>query len=168
MCGIAGIFNSNGAPVVQGTLKAMTDAIAHRGPDGEGFWVDGNIGFGHRRLAILDLSDAAHQPMKSRDGKVVLIYNGEIYNFRELRRELEEEGYNFRSSGDTEVVLNAYHAWGTDCITRFNGMFALVVWDGRRETLFMARDRYGIKPLYYWCSGSTLLFSSEIKGLPAT
>ena len=165
MCGIAGILNLNGEPVAHPTLKAMTDAIAHRGPDGEGLWLDGNVGFGHRRLAILDLSDAAHQPMKSRDGKVVLIYNGEIYNFRELRRELEEEGYNFRSSGDTEVVLNAYHAWGINCVHRFNGMFALVVWDGRRETLFMARDRYGIKPLYYWCSGSTLLFSSEIKGL---
>jgi asparagine synthase (glutamine-hydrolysing) len=165
MCGIAGILNLNGEPVAHPTLKAMTDATAHRGPDGEGFWVDDNIGFGHRRLAILDLSDAAHQPMKSHDGQVVLIYNGEVYNFRELRRELEEEGYNFRSSGDTEVVLNAYHAWGSDCIKRFNGMFAFAVWDARRETLFMARDRYGIKPLYYWCSGSTLLFASEIKSL---
>ena len=165
MCGIAGIFNLNGEPVSHRTIKAMTDAIAHRGPDGEGHYIDVNIALGHRRLAILDLSDAAHQPMRSRDGKVVLVYNGEIYNFRELRRELEEEGYDFRSSGDTEVVLNAYHAWGTDCITRFNGMFALAVWDGRSKSLFMARDRYGIKPLYYWHSGSTLLFASEIKAL---
>jgi len=165
MCGIAGIFNSNGAPVVQGTLKAMTDAIAHRGPDGEGLWVNEYVGFGHRRLSVLDLSDAAHQPMKSQDSAAVIIYNGEVYNFRELRSELEEEGYVFRSSGDTEVVLNAYHAWGIDCIKRFNGMFALAIWDARKKALVLARDRYGIKPLYYWYGDSTLIFASEIKGL---
>ncbi len=165
MCGITGIFNVNGAPVSVSVLKRMTDAVRHRGPDGEGVWTSSFVGFGHRRLAILDLSPLNHQPMQSTDGSMILIYNGEIYNFQNIRVELEAKGYQFRSTGDTEVLLNAYHAWGDDCVNRFNGMFAFAIWDHRRHRLFIARDRYGIKPLYYHFSGGTLLFGSEIKSL---
>lgn len=163
MCGIAGIFNINGAPASIVALRAMTDQIAHRGPDGEGFFTDSFVGLGHRRLAIVDLSPAGHQPMASADGEVVLIYNGEIYNYQELRAELEAKGYWFRSRTDTEVVLQAYVEWGAACVERFNGMFAFAVWDRRHQELFLARDRYGIKPLYYTLIGSTLLFASEVK-----
>jgi len=165
MCGITGIFNVDGAPVSVSVLKRMTDAVQHRGPDGEGVWTSSFVGFGHRRLAILDLSALNHQPMQSTDGTVVLVYNGEIYNFQNVRVELEAKGYQFRSKGDTEVLLNAYHAWGDECVTRFNGMFAFAIWDHRRHRLFIARDRYGIKPLYYHFVGGTLLFGSEIKSL---
>jgi len=165
MCGIAGVLNVNGAPVSVSVLKRMSDAVKHRGPDGEGVWTSSFVGFGHRRLAIVDLSPLNHQPMQSNDGSVVLVYNGEIYNFSELRVELEAKGYQFRSRGDTEVVLNAYHAWGDECVKRFNGMFAFAIWDHRRHRLFLARDRYGIKPLYYHFANGTLLFGSEIKSL---
>lgn len=165
MCGITGVLNINGAPVSISVLKRMTDAVAHRGPDGEGVWTSSFVGFGHRRLAILDLSPLNHQPMQSTDGSVILVYNGEIYNFQNLRVELQAKGYQFRSTGDTEVLLNAYHAWGDECVNRFNGMFAFAIWDNRRHRLFIARDRYGIKPLYYRFSGGTLLFGSEVKSL---
>jgi asparagine synthase (glutamine-hydrolysing) len=165
MCGITGIFNVNGAPVSVSVLKRMTDAVQHRGPDGEGVWTSSFVGFGHRRLAIIDLSPLNHQPMQSSDGLVVLVYNGEIYNFQNLRVELEAKGYQFRSSGDTEVLLNAYHAWGEECVKRLNGMFAFAIWDHRRHRLFIARDRYGVKPLYYHFSNGTFLFGSEVKSL---
>jgi len=165
MCGITGIFNVDGAPVSVSVLKRMTDSVQHRGPDGEGVWTSSFIGFGHRRLAIVDLSALNHQPMASNDGSVILVYNGEIYNFQNIRLELEAKGYQFRSRGDTEVLLNAYHAWGDDCVSRFNGMFAFAIWDHRRHRLFIARDRYGIKPLYYHFAGGTLLFASEVKAL---
>jgi asparagine synthase (glutamine-hydrolysing) len=171
MCGIAGIFNVNGEPASPVLLRKMTDAIAHRGPDGEGFYSDRFVGLGHRRLAIIDLSPAGHQPMISRDAQVVLSYNGEIYNFQELRAELETLGYQFRSRTDSEVALNAWHAWGPHCVTRFNGMFAFAIWDKREQTLFLVRDRYGIKPLYYARFGHTFLFASEQKAIlehPAT
>lgn len=171
MCGIAGIFNLNGEPVSPVILRKMTDAIAHRGPDGEGFYSDGFMGLGHRRLAIIDLSPAGHQPMISRDQQVVLSYNGEIYNFQELRAELEALGHQFRSKTDSEVLLNAWVEWGADCVTRFNGMFAFAIWDKRQQSLFLVRDRYGIKPLYYACWGQTFLFGSEQKAIlahPAT
>ncbi|MGB5050131.1 MAG: hypothetical protein WBO46_14400, partial [Caldilineaceae bacterium] len=125
----------------------MTDAVAHRGPDGEGQWIEGNVGIGHRRLAIIDLSPAGHQPMVSADHRYVFSYNGEVYNFRELRSELEAAGYWFRSKTDSEVVLNALAEWGTAALERFNGMFALALWDRKERTLLLARDRYGIKPL---------------------
>lgn len=163
MCGIAGIYNFKKAPVSLEVLRAMTESIRHRGPDGDGHWVDSYVGLGHRRLAILDLSDAAHQPMATRDHSVIISYNGEVYNYRELRKELEALGYEFFSSGDTEVVLNAYHAWGVDALPRFNGMFALSIWDQRSRELILARDRYGVKPLYYATSGGELVFASEIK-----
>jgi asparagine synthase (glutamine-hydrolysing) len=143
----------------------MTDAIAHRGPDGEGFYTDGFIGLGHRRLAIIDLSAAGHQPMVSRDQQVILSYNGEVYNFRELHAELEDLGHHFRSKTDSEVVLNAWHQWGPACVPRFNGMFAFAVWDKREQSLFLVRDRYGIKPLYYACWGHAFLFGSEQKAI---
>lgn len=165
MCGIAGIFNLNGAPVSTVILRRMTDAIIHRGPDGEGFYTDGFVGLGHRRLAIIDLSEAGHQPMITKNGQVVLSYNGEIYNFQELRAELESVGYQFHSQTDSEVVLNAWAEWGAECVTRFNGMFAFAVWDKREQLLFLVRDRYGIKPLYYASWGKTFLFGSEQKAI---
>lgn len=163
MCGIAGIFNLNGEPVSVVTLRKMTDAIAHRGPDGEGFYTDSFIGLGHRRLSVIDLSDAGHQPMCTSDGSYVISYNGEVYNFQELRIELESLGYQFHSKTDSEVVLKAYAHWGEKCLNKFNGMFAFAIWDKVRQKLFLARDRYGIKPLYYVRLGNTVIFASEIK-----
>jgi len=167
MCGIAGIINFDGAPVSPVILKAMTDAIAHRGPDGEGQWIEANIGLGHRRLAIIDLSPAGHQPMMTMDNRYVLSYNGEIYNFKELRIELEAFGYRFRSQTDTEVVMAAIAQWGEKALLRFNGMFALALWDRKEKSLLLARDRYGIKPLYYSQQGKTLAFGSEQKAITA-
>lgn len=168
MCGIAGILNLDGQPVSPVLLRRMTDAIAHRGPDGEGSYTDEFVGLGHRRLAIIDLSPAGHQPMITSNRNYALTYNGEIYNFQELRAELESLGYRFRSRTDSEVVLNAYAEWGTGCVNRFNGMFAFVVWDKTKRTLFLARDRYGIKPLYYAFQGKTFLFGSEQKAILAS
>ena len=165
MCGIAGIFSLKDELVSPAVLRKMTDAIAHRGPDGEGQWIDGNVGLGHRRLAILDLSPAGHQPMVSAEQRFVLSYNGEIYNYKELRSELEALGHHFRSRTDSEVVLNAWAEWGEDCVTRFNGMFAFAIWDKRKQSLYLVRDRYGIKPLYYACWGQTFLFGSEQKAI---
>lgn len=165
MCGIAGIFNLNGAPVSPVLLRQMTDAIAHRGPDSEGFYTDSFIGFGHRRLAIIDLSRAGHQPMITEDGQFVITYNGEIYNFKELKVELESLGHKFRSRTDSEVVLHAYAQWGAECVKRFNGMFAFAIWDKTCQELFLARDRYGIKPLYYYTGNNTFVFGSEIKAI---
>jgi asparagine synthase (glutamine-hydrolysing) len=163
MCGIVGILNADGRPVSAATLKSMTDILAHRGPDGEGQYIDGSLGFGHRRLAIIDLSPAASQPMSDASGDYTITYNGEIYNFQELRKELEAAGHAFRSRSDTEVALHAFKQWGPGCVERFNGMFALAVWDRKHKELFLARDRYGIKPLYYVQLGTSFLFASEIK-----
>ena len=165
MCGICGIFNLNGEPVSPVVLRRMTGTIAHRGPDGEGFYIDSFIGLGHRRLAIIDLSPAGHQPMLSPDGNHALTYNGEVYNFQELRVELESLGHQFRSRTDSEVVLHAYAQWGADCVNRFNGMFAFAVWDKTRQELFLARDRYGIKPMYYTFAGNYFIFASEQKAI---
>lgn len=165
MCGIVGVLDLTGEPVDTVVLKRMTDAIAHRGPDGEGFYTDGGLGFGHRRLSIIDLSDAAAQPLKNETGDVVLIYNGEIYNYRELRAELEGKGHRFRSATDSEVIVHGYEQWGDDCVLRFNGMFAFALWDHRQQRLLLARDRYGVKPLYYWHDGRALVFGSEVKAL---
>ncbi len=165
MCGIAGIINFNGEPCSSGLLRKMTDAIAHRGPDGEGFYTDSSIGLGHRRLAIIDLSPAGHQPMITANEQFAIIYNGEIYNFRELRGELEKAGYKFKSKTDTEVVLYSYLEWGPECLKRFNGMFAFAVWDKSKQELFIARDRYGIKPLYYTFQNNSFIFASEQKAL---
>ncbi len=165
MCGITGLIYTNNAPVSPVILQKMTDTIAHRGPDGEGHWIEGNVGIGHRRLAVIDLSPAGHQPMISEDNRYVLSYNGEIYNFRELRGELEAKGYWFRSKTDTEVVLNAVAEWGQEALNKFNGMFALAFWDRKERTLLLARDRYGIKPLYVCQQGDVLAFGSEQKAI---
>jgi len=160
-------LNLDGEPVSPIVTRRMSDAIAHRGPDGEGLYVDRMVGFGHRRLAIIDLSPAGHQPMMSADGRYVLTYNGEVFNFQELRIELETLGYRFHSRTDSEVVLNAYAEWGEQCVSRFNGMFAFAVWDTVSRRLSLARDRYGIKPLYYCRVGDVFVFGSEIKALLA-
>jgi asparagine synthase (glutamine-hydrolysing) len=165
MCGIAGVLNFSGEPVDGALLRRMTDAIAHRGPDGEGHYVNGGIGLGHRRLAIIDLSTAARQPMANETGDVQLIYNGEIYNFQALRSELEGYGHTFHSATDSEVIVHGYEQWGEECVTRLNGMFAFALWDGRHRRLMLARDRYGIKPLYYWHDESVAIFGSEIKAI---
>ncbi|MBU1156083.1 MAG: asparagine synthase (glutamine-hydrolyzing) [Proteobacteria bacterium] len=167
MCGIAGVINQQGRPVSPVAIKRMTDAIAHRGPDGEGAYVKGNIGLGHRRLAIIDLSAAGNQPMATEDGRYVLSYNGEVYNFMELRVELETKGHQFHSKTDTEVVLKAMAQWGLEALDRFNGMFAFALWDKAERRMLLARDRYGIKPLYYAWSGESFLFGSEIKAILA-
>jgi asparagine synthase (glutamine-hydrolysing) len=169
MCGLAGVCHFDGAPVDVDVLKSMTDAVAHRGPDGEGHLASGAVGLGHRRLAIIDLTDAGRQPMAIDGGEVVVVHNGEIYNFRELRSELEALGHCFRSNTDTEVIGHAYQEWGDACIERFNGMFALGIWDrsggAGAGRLLLARDRYGVKPLYYLQSARALVFGSEIKAL---
>lgn len=165
MCGIAGVLDRSGAPVPVELLRRMSDAIAHRGPDGEGQYVDGAVGLANRRLAIIDPRPEGDQPMANESGDLVITYNGEVYNFRELRAELERHGHRFRTSTDTEVVLAAYAEWGPDCMDRFNGMFALAIWDARRRELLLARDRYGIKPLYYCDLGGAVVFGSEIKSI---
>ena len=165
MCGIAGLLNLKGESVSPSILRRMTDEISHRGPDGEGLWVNGNIGLGHRRLSIIDLSEAGRQPILSNNQRYVLSYNGEIYNFRELRKELEYLGYRFRSQTDSEVVLNALSAWGPKALLKFNGMFALAFWDSKKRQLLLARDRYGIKPLYYALQGDYFSFASESKAI---
>src|SRR5919201_621953 len=155
MCGICGFVGDtlDGGDIEAG--RRMRDVLVHRGPDGDGEALvgtrdDGPCGwFGHRRLKIIDLSRRAEQPMSSDDGRVTLTFNGEIYNFRELRRELEGCGHTFRSSGDTEVLLRAYVQWGTDCLTRLDGMFAFAIWDDARQILLLARDRTGKKPLFF-------------------
>jgi asparagine synthase (glutamine-hydrolysing) len=167
MCGIAGMLDLSGGPASAAVLQRMTDAVAHRGPDGEGHYVDGPVGLGHRRLAIIDLSPAGRQPMATEDGRFVLTYNGEVYNFRELRTELEAVGVRFHSRSDSEVVLKALACWGKAALERFNGMFALALWDSREQRLLLARDRFGVKPLYHARSGSTVLFGSEVKALLA-
>ena len=165
MCGIVGQLNFDNSPVSPVVLKKMTDIIRHRGPDGEGHWIDDNVGFGHRRLSIIDLSPAGRQPMVSADSRYALTYNGEIYNFRELRKKLEDKGYCFRSQTDSEVVLYALSEWGVDALLKFNGMFALAFWDRKERKLLLARDRYGIKPLYYYQNNQKLVFSSEQKAI---
>src|SRR6266511_3219088 len=163
MCGIVGIVNTNGRPVDADRLERMTAAIAHRGPDGDGHVVDGPVGLGNRRLAIIDLSPLGSMPMATEDDAFVITYNGELYNFLELRHELEQLGHRFRSRTDTEVVLRSYVECGERCVERFNGMFAIAIHDRRRGEVFLARDRYGIKPLYVADVGGAFLFGSEIK-----
>lgn len=167
MCGITGVLHLNGESAAPVVLKRMTDAIAHRGPDGDGIYTDGPVGLGHRRLAIIDLSAAGHQPMATEDGRFVMVYNGEIYNFQELRIELEALGHRFHSRTDSEVVLKSLAQWGPEALARFNGMFALALWDKLKHELFLARDRYGIKPLYSAHIAGRILFGSEIKAIVA-
>lgn len=163
MCGIAGIINLNGKKCRAEDMRRMCDMLVHRGPDDQGYYVSGNVSLGHRRLSIIDLSPAGHQPMLSKDGNIVIIYNGEIYNFKELREVLKKRGYKFLSGTDTEVILYSYQEWGIDCVGRLNGMFAFAIFNKKERTLILARDKYGIKPLYYWNTGKVFIFASEIK-----
>jgi len=165
MCGIAGIYNLNLDAVHQKHVQRMADALAHRGPDGEGIFVDGNIGLGHRRLAILDTTSLGAQPMTSKNDEWVIVFNGCIYNFKELREELKQQGHSFISRTDTEVISEGLAAYGPDFFQRLDGMFAIAAWNKKQKTLYLGRDRFGIKPLYYWFNGKTLVFASEIKAI---
>ncbi len=167
MCGLVGVVNQNGDPVAPVVLRRMTEQVAHRGPDGEGYYMDGAVGLGHRRLAILDLSPAGQQPMATPDGSHVLAYNGEVFNFAELRVELQALGHRFHSRTDSEVVLHALAEWGVEALDRLNGMFAFALYDRDKQEVLLGRDRYGIKPLYYTQRGSTVMFASEIKAFLA-
>jgi asparagine synthase (glutamine-hydrolysing) len=167
MCGIAGILDRRGAPVERGPVEVMVGLLAHRGPDGRGVEGLGPVALGHTRLAIFDRSQAGAQPMRLEDAGLVVTYNGELYNHVELRSELEGKGVRFRSGSDTEVLLRAYERWGTDALQRFNGMFAFALWDEGRQRLVLARDRFGIKPLYLYEHQGRLLFASEIKAILA-
>jgi asparagine synthase (glutamine-hydrolysing) len=167
MCGICGKLNfDRQEPVDPGLLERMMDLIRHRGPDGDGVYRSGPAGLGHRRLSIIDLS-TGDQPMSNEDGTVWVVYNGEIYNFPELRTELQARGHKFKSTTDTEVIVHLYEELGAECVARFRGMFAFALWDERRQLLLLARDRVGIKPLYYAKTGRSLLFASEIKSILA-
>lgn len=164
MCGIVGIISHKDRPPLD-LLKHMTQSISHRGPDDSGFFVDEGVGLGHRRLSIIDLSGRGHQPMSNEDGTIWIAFNGEIYNYLEIRPTLVEKGHCFRSESDTEVILHAYEEYGEECLSLFNGMFAFAIWDSKRKRLFAARDRIGIKPFYYFFDGAVLIFGSEIKAL---
>lgn len=171
MCGIAGMLAADGGVRQAGrALDAMRGRIRHRGPDDEGGWTspDGRAGFAHTRLSILDLTAAGHQPMQSPDGRLTITYNGEIYNFRELQRSLEQRGAVFRTRSDTEVILKAYELDGVDCIDALRGMFAFAIWDERDGSCLLARDRFGIKPLYFCAADGRLTFASEVKALVAS
>ena len=168
MCGIAGYINTNGTSASHSILKRMLKQIAHRGPDGEGIWLTENLALGHRRLAIIDLTDGGSQPMQTLCKRYTITYNGEIYNYLNLRTELHALGHRFQSESDTEVVLASISQWGLDAaIKKFNGMFAFALWDSQEQELHLARDRFGVKPLYWSWSNGVLAFGSEIKALIA-
>ena len=164
MCGICGIYMFREVSVPVDLLQRMTSILSHRGPDGDGRYIGERVGLGHRRLSIIDLQGGA-QPIANEDDTIHVVFNGEIYNFIELRKELESKGHIFRTSSDTEVIVHGYEQWGIDCVTRFNGIFAFALWDDRSKRLFLARDHLGVKPLYYTFIKDKLLFASEIKSL---
>ncbi|NCP18059.1 MAG: amidotransferase 1, exosortase A system-associated [Erythrobacter sp.] len=168
MCGIAGLFARNpSASIDRQVLVRMRDAMTHRGPDGEGLWAASGVALAHRRLSVIDV-EGSPQPMHSADGRAVIVFNGEIYNYRELRRELIQLGHRFTTEGDTEVILAAWREWGADCLDRFNGMFAFAIYDRASRSLFLARDRFGVKPLFTaTLADGTFAFASELKGLLA-
>lgn len=165
MCGIVGVLSSS--PIDVATVARMRDSLRHRGPDSEGLWLspEGGVCFGFRRLAIVDLSPEANQPFHSHDERFTIVFNGEIYNFRELRKELIGQGVRFRTNSDTEVLVESFRAWGEQCLARLSGMFAFAIWDSKERTLFCARDRAGEKPFYYAQLGGSFLFASELKAL---
>lgn len=166
MCGIAGIIELKSGVADAGLVRRMTDAIAHRGPDADGFYVEGSAGLGHRRLSIIDLSAESNQPFYDPTGRYVLVYNGEMYNYEAVKAKMSD--YPFRTTGDTEVLLAAYIRWGTDCLRHFRGMYAFVIWDKQERTAFLCRDKMGVKPLYYAVAGDRLLFSSEVRPILST
>jgi len=166
MCGIAGIFNYNSSEKIdEQSLTGMSHILAHRGPDGEGLYVNGKIGLAHRRLAIIDLTENGSQPFISEDGRYVIIYNGEIFNFLELKSDLSKFNFRYRSDSDTEVLLYLYIQYGPSILEKLNGMFAFAIWDNHEQSLFIARDRLGIKPVYYSDLSGTFMFASEQKAL---
>ena len=167
MCGISGIVDKMDKRVEEQEIKKINDLIKHRGPDDEGFYFSKNFAFGHRRLSIIDLSDAGHQPMQyiGKSGEYIITYNGEIYNYLEIKEELLEYGYTFISNTDTEVILASYDRWGEDCVNRFNGMWAFAIYDIRKNIIFCSRDRFGVKPFYYTEIDNKFIFGSEIKQL---
>ncbi len=162
MCGIAGIYSKKGIDKEQ--VKRATELLRHRGPDDSGYYFDDKIAFGHRRLKIIDLSENAKQPMCNEDESLWLVFNGEIYNFQELRKELEGR-HEFKSKSDTEVILHAYEEWGPACVEKFNGMWAFAIWNAKQKELFLARDRLGVKPIYYYLDSDRFIFASEIKAI---
>ena len=168
MCGITGIFDTRGArPIARPVLHRMNESQLHRGPDEGSLHIEPGVGLGHRRLSIIDIA-TGQQPLFNEDHSVVVVFNGEIYNYQELIPELQALGHVFRTKSDTEVIVHAWEAWGEDCVKRFRGMFAFALWDRNRQTLFLARDRLGVKPLYYaLLDDGTLLFGSELKSLLA-
>ena len=165
MCGIVGVFDLKGNSVYSSLIKTMTKQIAHRGPDSEGYYVKDNIGLGHKRLSILDTSDKGTQPMSSKDGVWTIVFNGCIYNFSELKKELKTKGHTFISQTDTEVICEGLSEYGEVFFEKLNGMFAIAAWNESKQELYLSRDRFGVKPLYYWFNGNTLCFSSEIKAI---
>jgi len=164
MCGICGVFDKQGVPVDRGLLTTMSTRIRHRGPDGEGMYFGHGVGLASRRLSIIDLEGGA-QPIANEDESIVVVFNGEIYNYIELREELKKKGHSFRTQSDTEVIVHGYEEWGDECTSRFNGMFVFALWDSKRRRLLIARDHLGVKPLYYVLIGERLLFASEVKSL---
>lgn len=167
MCGIAGIFSLDGKTPDQGRLQRMAHHLSHRGPDDQGTWISptSSIGMAHTRLSILDPTPAGHQPYHLEDGRYSLTYNGEIYNFLELRSELQDRGVVFHTDCDTEVLLRAYQHWGANCLEKFNGMWAFALWDELRQQLFCSRDRFGVKPFYYTVREGEFRWASEPKAL---
>ena len=167
MCGFVGFRSYKEFQALREFLPSAASSLRHRGPDDSGLFFDkhSGVGLGHRRLAVIDLSEAGRQPMSSEDGTVHIVYNGEVYNFKEIRQVLEVDGNRFQSSTDTEVILMAYLKWGIECLQKFIGMFSLAIWDRRKHCLYLARDRLGIKPLYYHFKDGTLLFASELKAI---
>lgn len=165
MCGIAGIISFNSEPVKTDDLKKMTDVILHRGPDGEGQWINatGNVGFGHRRLSIIDLSEQGKQPMHYANERYTITFNGEIYNYIEIKVDLLNKGYVFKSNSDTEVLMALYDLKKEKCLQDLDGMFAFAIWDEKEQTLFCARDRFGEKPFHYYLDNNRFVFASEIK-----
>lgn len=165
MCGILAVLQFDNKPIDRASVIRMRDTMIHRGPDGEGVYLDESVALAHRRLAIIDLSEGGRQPMKNEDGSIVLVFNGEIYNYVELREDLKKKGHRFFSTSDTEVILRQYEEDGEGCLAKFNGMFGFVLWDRRRKKLFAARDRLGIKPIYYYADRDRMIFASEIKAI---
>ena len=164
MCGIAGVINKRGEYASKALVKQMCDVITHRGPDEYGIFQKKHVGLGMRRLSIIDLA-TGKQPITNENKSIWIVFNGEIYNRQDLRLELEKKGHRFKTKADTEAIIHAYEEWGEDCVTRLNGMFAIAIWDSKRQRLFLARDRIGIKPLYYYSDQQKLVFGSEIKSI---
>jgi len=165
MCGILGVYNLSGRPFAKQNLARMADALAHRGPDDEGYYIKNNIALAHRRLSILDVSERGRQPMVSEDERWVIVFNGCIYNYLEIKKELRKKGHTFKSTTDTEVIAEGLAEYGVLFFEKLNGMFAIGAWDTKENTLYLCRDRFGVKPLYYWFNGKTLVFASEIKAI---